>query len=85
MSNIQQWQKDAYYPQNQLAVVFDDAVNMPEMRPVYCSAAGNVSATDKNGTTVVYAVLAGQFLPIMPVRINATGTTVGAGTVTQVW
>lgn len=85
MSNIQQWQKDAYFPQNQVAVTFSDTVPLPQMAPIYCNAAGNVAAVDKNGTVILYAVTAGQFLPIMPVRVNLTNTSVAAGTLVQVW
>lgn len=79
-----QWQKDAKFPQNHFTVVPDDVAFLPMMAPIYCSAAGNVSAVDKNGTAIVYTVLAGSWLPIMPVRINATLTTVAAGSLTQV-
>lgn len=79
-----QWQKDAKFPQNHATVTPSDTDNLPMMAPIYCSAAGDVAAVDKNGTVVVYTVTAGSWLPIMPVRINATATTVAANSLTQI-
>ena len=79
------WNKDGYFPLNQLVVTPSDSVNFPDERPVYCNAAGNVACVDKNGTVVVYTVTAGQFLPVQAMRVNATNTTVAAGSLVQVW
>lgn len=42
---------------------------------LYITVAGNISITDKYGTTIVYAVPANFILPIRPMRVNATSTT----------
>ena len=80
-----QWQKDAKFPQNHFTVTPSNTIKLPMMAPIYCSAAGDVSAIDKNGTTIVYTVLAGSWLPIMPVQITAANTTVAAGSLTQIY
>lgn len=82
---ISSWHKDAYFPENQLVVTPSDTVNMQDIRPVYCDAAGDVAVVDKNDTVIVYTVVAGQFLPIKPKRINSTSTTVAPGSLIQIW
>lgn len=82
---ISEWHKDAYFPLNQLVVTPSDTVDMQDIRPVYCNAAGDVAVVDKNNTVFIYTVTAGQLLPIKPKRINSTGTTVAAGSLVQFW
>jgi hypothetical protein len=64
-------------------VIFSDTVDLPYGPPdsLYVGAAGNVAAVQQDGTVVTFlAVPAGTTLPITPKRVNATNTTVGAGT-----
>lgn len=42
---------------------------------LYITGAGNISITDKYGTTIVYAVPANFILPFRPLRVNSTSTT----------
>lgn len=44
-------------------------------RVLYCNVSGNVVIRDSFGVDLTYALVAGQILPISPVRILATGTT----------
>ena len=82
---ISVWNKDAYFPSSHEVVTFSNSVNMRDISPVYCNAAGDVAAVDKDGVVVVYTVTAGQFLPIKVLRINSTGTTVAVGSIIRVW
>lgn len=42
---------------------------------LYIGGAGNIALRGEDGTDVTFAVLAGAFLPLCPVRVLATGTT----------
>lgn len=44
-------------------------------RVIYCHEAGTAALRDGAGTTLSYALDAGQILPLSPVRVLATGTT----------
>ena len=59
------------------AVTPSDAVNFSRVcRCIYVGGAGNVVAVRKDGTAVTFTgVLAGTFLPIRAIRVNATNTT----------
>lgn len=43
---------------------------------IFCGSAGTISAVDTYGTAITYTVLAGDILPVLCKRVNATGTTV---------
>ena len=53
----------------------DLAVSGERPRVLYCTVAGNVALRDDLGTTITYALIAGQILPFSPQRVMATGTT----------
>ena len=58
------------------AITPSDTVDMAIVpRCIYCNAAGTVQVQDKFGTTLAYAMSAGQILPFRGTRILATGTT----------
>lgn len=64
------------------ALPFHDANPLPDTpKAIRCQAAGNVSLVGSDDVAVVFAVAAGETLDVRPKRINATGTTVGAGSV----
>lgn len=44
-------------------------------RGIYCSADGVAQMVDRLGTVMPVTMVAGQFVPFRPVRINATSTT----------
>ena len=65
------------YPTGAQNITPSDATNL--LAPavgLFVGGAGNISAVMENGDTVTFTgVLAGQFLPFIFKRINATGTT----------
>lgn len=59
-----------------LAVTPSNTVDFPQVaRAIYCQADGTAQVVDAEGTVLPYAMIAGQFIPVRAVRINATGTT----------
>ena len=44
-------------------------------RVVYCQTGGTAVLRDKAGVELSYTLVAGQILPLSPVRVLATGTT----------
>lgn len=50
-------------------------------RSLKCNAAGDVAVVDIDGTVAVYTVRAGEEIPVACKRVNATGTTVAAGSI----
>jgi len=58
------------------AIVPSDGADLPRVpRSVYCAAAGTAVLRDHQGTDLSYTLVAGQILPVRPVRVLATGTT----------
>jgi hypothetical protein len=47
----------------------------PYCRGIFVEVAGDISLTDRTGTTIVYTVPAATLLPFRPVRVNSTSTT----------
>lgn len=59
-----------------VAVTPSDTVNLPAgCRGIYVGGTGNINAVGADGVAVVFAVTAGDIVPIGPVRVNATSTT----------
>lgn len=53
-----------------------DTVNLePRPRGFRVSTMGNLALMDEAGTTIIYAVTAGEILPFGAKRVLATGTT----------
>lgn len=76
------WSKERVAPRNQAAITTSDTVDLPDHSVVVLLTDGAVAAVDKNNTVVTYTLLAGQYVPVICKRINATGTT---ATVARVW
>lgn len=77
MSGTQSWNKAAEFPRNHRVITPSDSVDMFDDVVIVCGSTGDISVTDKGGTTVVYVGLpAGAVVPVIAKRINATGTTV---------
>jgi len=58
------------------AVTPDDAAALDPMpRALFVGAAGTLTLEDRTGSIVTWTVMDGQFLPVAPLRIRATGTT----------
>lgn len=43
---------------------------------IFCGGAGTISAVDTYDNAITYTVAAGDILPVLCKRVNATGTTV---------
>jgi len=56
-------------------IVPSDSVTQPEYRALYCTVAGDVVCTDKQGNDETFPLAVGQILPVQPVLIKAAGTT----------
>lgn len=69
------WNRVEKWPDRQEVITPSDSVNLAEPMVVYCGGSGNVVLVDKANTAVTYAVIAGQTLPVLAKRINATNTT----------
>lgn len=57
------------------AITPSDSVNLPEPVYIYCLTAGTCQVVDDDGVVVGYPMTAGQLLPILAKRVNATSTT----------
>lgn len=53
----------------------DSTVYDPTPKGLFIGGAGNIALMGDDGVSVTFAVTAGQFLPLCPTRILATGTT----------
>lgn len=54
----------------------DDAATLDPMpRALFVGVGGTLALGDRTGSIVVWTVTGGQFLPVAPLRIRATGTT----------
>ena len=63
------------YPKRHLTLTPSDTVDFVEgPMLIYPGSAGAISAVDQYGVTVVYTATAGQILPVIVKRVNATGT-----------
>ena len=61
---------------NFFAIVPSDSTNFPfTARGIYVGVAGDITAVNENGVAILFkAVPQGSILPIMAIRVNATGT-----------
>lgn len=58
-----------------VAVTPSNSTNLPAgCRGLYVGVAGDVAAVGSDGVAIVFAAEAGSFLPLGPIRVNATGT-----------
>lgn len=78
MTASQVWARDREFAANHRPITLSDTVDLPQEMVIYSNAAGDISVVDHAGVTIVYTVVAGQMLPVVARRINATGTTVAA-------
>jgi len=53
----------------------DTAALDPMPRALFVGIGGTLALEDRTGSVVVWTVMDGQFLPVSPLRIRATGTT----------
>lgn len=67
--------KASEFPKNHVTITPSDVNNLSRPMVIYCGADGNISVTDIHGTTVVYALVKGQIIPVLAEKVNATGTT----------
>ena len=58
-----------------VAVTPSDSTVLYGVRGIFVGSAGDVVATDQDGTDATFTCVAGQLLPIMPSKIKSTGTT----------
>ena len=70
------YKKFDMFPSNHIEITPDDSDTLFQEMLIYCGSDGDVAAVDTHGRVVVYTVSAGDILPILAVRINATDTTV---------
>ena len=52
-----------------------DVTVIKACRGLFVKTDGNLNLGDKNGNTEIFAVTAGQILPIQPTRVLSTSTT----------
>ncbi len=57
------------------AVTPSDSTDTTGIRALYVTVAGNVNLEDKQGTTAIFPVTAGQILPLSPAKVMTTSTT----------
>lgn len=76
----QVWGLDREFASNHRSVTLSNTVDLPQPMLIYCNAAGDVSVADSDNVSLVYTVTAGQVIPVIARRVNATGTTVAANT-----
>ena len=66
--------KAVEFPRNQVTITPSNSVDLPRPMIIYCGSAGAIAVVDANDTVVVYALAAGQVVPVLAKRVNATGT-----------
>jgi hypothetical protein len=54
----------------------DVAVLDPMPRALFVNGSGHLALEDRTGSIASWLVTSGQFLPLSPLRVRATGTTV---------
>lgn len=69
------WNRYNKYAKNQKTIVPSDTVNMPTPCILVAQTAGTVSLVSYNDQVVSWTVVAGQTIPVVAKRVNATGTT----------
>ena len=69
------WNRYNKYAKNHKEIVPDDDVDFSTPCVVVAQTDGTVSLVDFNGNEVVWNVIAGQTIPVVARRINATLTT----------
>jgi hypothetical protein len=58
------------------AITPSDTADLPRRpRALRVQTSGNLVLSDEAGTSITYAVIAGDVLPFRPIRVMATGTT----------
>lgn len=65
---------DSEFPSNHYAITTSDTVNLPTEMLVRAGTAGTVTLVDRNGVAIQYTATAGEVLPVLAKRVNATGT-----------
>lgn len=69
------WNRYNKYAKNHKLIEPDDDVDMSTPCIVVAQTDGVVSLVDYNGNELEWNVIAGQTIPVVARRINATGTT----------
>lgn len=57
------------------AITPSDTVNLTEPMLIYCLTAGTCQVVDQADVVIGYPMTAGQLLPFLAKRVNATSTT----------
>jgi hypothetical protein len=69
------------FPRKHFAITPSDTVDIAEFAPsdgagvVYCAVDGTAQVVDFYGNTLAYVLVAGDIVPVLVRRINATDTT----------
>lgn len=63
------------YPENHIIITKSDTIPLIRNMQVYCNATGNIAVKDVDGTSVTYALTAGQFVPVLCSMVLSTNTT----------
>lgn len=66
--------KYANFTRRQVAISAADTDFVQGPMAIRCLTAGNCVATDEDGTTITYAMVAGEMLPTLIARIAAAST-----------
>lgn len=70
------WQASTKFPDQHVVITPSDTVDFHRPLLVVAGSGGNISVVDKTGVAITYTMLAGQTVPVIAKRVNATGTTV---------
>lgn len=74
MSNF--WNRFQEFPQNHEVIIPNNSADLPREMLVMAGSDGAIVLRDRKGTDITYTVTAGTVLPVLGVRVMATGTTV---------
>lgn len=64
------------FPRRHVTITPHNTNKLDKPYIIIAGTAGDIAAVDDTGVEVVYTVVAGAVLPIMPEIVKATGTTV---------
>ena len=71
----QRYSTVASFPRRHITLTPSDTVNFKQRMVVMAGGIGNIVAIDEDGTAITYAVVVGDILPLICMRVNATNTT----------
>jgi small ligand-binding sensory domain FIST len=62
------------YPTQHTVITPSNVNNLDVPMLIYCNASGTIAVVDISGESVTYTLTAGQMVPVLAIKVLATGT-----------